>query len=136
MSERGRGSNREFLLYWAGFLISVVSVIFLIMTVSGLLVNVLSMGCYYPYIGEMLGMSKSFPLAQSTNATMSANPQPPLNRTMTPEESTGVSIAYPTPYYYPCGNPIVAIIQFVFSLLSALAGVGAGLYMMMSGKKH
>ena len=99
-------SRREFLLYWAGFIVVVLGAIFILMTISNLLLDVLSYRCWYPIISPMLGVR-----------------EPP-----TPSQVVGI------PFY--CVNPAVAVVRFVFNLLAGLIIVGTGSYMMLNGKKH
>jgi len=42
------------------------------------------------------------------------------------------------PYEYYCANPTipVAVLTFVFNLLSSLVFIGLGAYMMLNGKKR
>ena len=104
--EADAASRREFLLYWVGFLVLVAGSVSILMTISGLLIDVLSLRCWYPIISPMLGIK-----------------QPP-----------GPTVAVDIPFY--CANPAVAVVRFVFNLLSGLIIVGAGFYMMLNGKKR
>lgn len=104
--ENDIGSRREFVLYWAGFVIVVLGAASILMTASGLLVDVLSYRCWYPILSPLLGISEPAKLPQIVN----------------------------TPYY--CVNPAVAAVRFVFMLLAGLIVVGAGGYMMLNGKRH
>lgn len=104
--ENDSTSRREFLLYWAGFIVVVLGTIFILMTISGVLVDVLTYRCWYPVISPMLGIR-----------------EPP-----TPTQVVGI------PFY--CVNPAVAVVRFVFNLLAGLIILGAGFYMMLNGKKH
>jgi hypothetical protein len=99
-------TRRELLLYWAGFLIIVLAVVSVLMTISGVLVDVMSYRCWYPILSPLMGVN-----------------QPP-----TPAQDVAM------PYY--CSNPMVAVIRFVFNLLAELVLIGAGAYMMLSGKKN
>ncbi len=99
-------SRREFLLYWAGFLVAVLGSVSILMTISGLLVDVLSYRCWYPVVSPLLGIS-----------------EPP-----TPTHTVSM------PFY--CANPAVAVVRFAFNLLSGLLVVGAGSYMMLNGEKR
>jgi hypothetical protein len=103
--EDDKATRREFLLYWAGFLIIVVGIVSILMTISGVMTDVLSSRCWYPIISPMMGVD-----------------QPP-------SPAQGVMV----PSY--CYNPMVAVIQFIFNLLAELVLIGAGTYMMLSGKK-
>lgn len=104
--ENGKATRREFLLYWAGFLIIILGAVFILMTISGVLIDVLSSRCWYPIISPMMGVD-----------------QPP-------NPTQGVMV----PNY--CNNPMVAVIRFIFNLLAELVLIGAGTYMMLSGKKN
>jgi hypothetical protein len=42
----------------------------------------------------------------------------------------------PYPYRYYCYDPVVAVIRFVFYMLAELVVIGAGVYMMLNGKKR
>jgi hypothetical protein len=99
-------SKREFLLYWAGFLVVVAATISILMTFSGLLLDVMSYRCWYPVISPLLGVS-----------------EPPK-----PTQIAGM------PYY--CASPAEAVVRFVFNLLASLVVLGSGFYMMMNGKKR
>lgn len=77
-----------------------------LMTISGLLVGVLGYRCPYPVPLPMSDMSEHSQPTQLANM----------------------------PIY--CGNPTVIVVKFVFEILSVLVLSGAGLYMMMSGKKR
>ncbi len=95
------------MLYWVGFIVLVLGSVSILMPISGLLVDVLSYPCWYPIISPLLGINLP--------------PRPTQIANM--------------PYYY-CINPAVAVVRFVFRLLSALIVAGAGGYMMLSGKKR
>lgn len=84
----------------------VLGTIFILMTISGVLVDVLTYRCWYPVISPMLGIRE---------------PQ-------TPTQVVGI------PFY--CVNPAVTVVRFVFNLLAGLIILGAGFYMMLNGKKH
>jgi hypothetical protein len=99
-------SRREFILYWAGFLVVVVSSVSILLSISGLLIEVLSYRCWYPILSPLLGISK-----------------PPE-----PSQVPGM------PVY--CGNPAVALVRFIFNFLAGLIFAGAGAYTMLNGKKH
>lgn len=99
-------SQREFLLYWAGFAVLVLGGVFILMTISGLLVDVLSYRCWYPILSPLLGVNEP--------------PKPSQIPDM--------------PYY--CVDPALAVVRFVFNLLAGLIIAGAGGYMMLNGKKR
>jgi len=103
--ETNLATRREFVLYWVGFLIVVSGAVLILMTISGVLLDILNSGCYYPIISPMMGVMQ---------------PSPPPQ---------GVEV----PYY--CYNPMVAVIRFVFNLFAELIFSGAGAYMMLNGKK-
>ncbi len=102
------GSQREFLLYWAGFIVLVFGAVSVLLTISGLMVDLLSYRCWYPIISPLLGINQP-PPDQTGNGTM-------------------------IPSYY-CADPAAAFVRFVFSFLSALIVGGAGAWMMMNGNK-
>jgi len=104
--DRDVAGRREFLLYWAGFLVVVLGSVSILMTISGLLVDVLSYRCWYPVVSPLFGITEP------------------------PKATQVVSM----PFY--CVNPAVAVVRFVFNLLGGLIVVGAGCYMMLNGKKH
>jgi hypothetical protein len=99
-------SRREFILYWAGFVILIVGAVSILMTISGLMVDVLSYRCWYPIVSPMLGVNE---------------PPKPTQVTDMP---------------YHCTNPAVAVVRFVFNLFAGLIVIGAGGYMMLNGKKR
>ncbi len=101
-------SQREFLLYWAGFIVLVFGAVSILLTISGLMVDLLSYRCWYPIISPMLGIN-----------------QPP-------PDQTGIGTI---PSYY-CADPAAALVRFVFNLLSALIIGGAGAWMMLNGNKN
>jgi hypothetical protein len=51
----GKATRREVLLYWAGFLIITLGAVSILMTISGVLIDVLSSRCWYPIISPMMG---------------------------------------------------------------------------------
>ena len=113
LSKEGEAASwREFLLFWVGFLIVVIGAVSILLTISGVLVDVLSYRCWYPVLSPLMGMSAPAQPAQS--------------------------IAQPigTPYPNYCYNPMVAVVRFVFNLLAELVLIGAGVYMMLNGKKR
>ncbi len=100
------GSMRQFILYWAGFLIVVGSLVAILLSISGVLVDALSYRCWYPILSPLLGINEP--------------PQPSQIPNM--------------PFY--CSNPAIAVVRFVFNFLASLVSGGAGAYMMWSGKKN
>ena len=57
MSQSGvAASRREFALYWLGFLVLMIGSVSILMTISGLLVDVEGNRCWYPIISPMLGV--------------------------------------------------------------------------------
>jgi hypothetical protein len=96
--------QRRFVLYWVGFVVLVASGVSILLILSGLLVDVLSYGCWYPMLSPMLGISR-------------------------PPEVPQTAII---PFY--CASPAVPIVRFVFRFFSALVVGGAGAYMMLNGK--
>lgn len=107
MNQDSNVSQRTFLLYWAGFIVLVFGAVSILLTISGLMVDLLSYRCWYPIISPMLGITQ--PPVQTENGTM-------------------------IPSYY-CADPAAAFVKFVFSFLSALIVGGAGAWMMMNGNK-
>ncbi len=55
------GTNREFILYWAGILVLALSSAAVLMTISGLIIDVLHSGCWYPVLSPMLGVERPVP---------------------------------------------------------------------------
>jgi hypothetical protein len=98
-------SRQEFLLYWSGFLIVIFGSVLILMAISDLLTEVLSYRCWYPVLSQLVGFSE-------------------------PSRSTQVA---QMPVY--CVNAAVAVVRFVFKFLAELILLGAGVYMMISGKK-
>jgi len=103
--DENAASRRQFLLYWVGFLVIVLGAVSILMTISGVLIDVLSYRCWYPILSPMMGVT-----------------QPPK-----PTQAVVV------PYY--CSSPMVAVVRFVFNLLAELVLVGAGVYMTLNGKR-
>jgi hypothetical protein len=99
-------SKREFFLYWAGFVIVVVSSVSVLLSLSGVLTDVLSYRCWYPILSPLLGMSEPLQPTQAPNMQLY------------------------------CGNPAVSVVRFIFNFLSGLIFAGAGGYMMLNGKKR
>jgi hypothetical protein len=102
-----------------------LSITSVLLTISGLITDILSTQCYFPYISPMLGVKE---------------PQSPPPEVIRNATDSGTSIA-PSPPYYPypyyCGgNPAIAVIQFTFKLLSSFMFIGVGLYMVQNGRKH
>jgi len=106
--ENEAASWREFILFWAGFLVLVIGTVSIMLTISGVLIDVLSYRCWYPVLSPLMGMSEPVKTAQL--------------------------VGIPNRYY--CYDPMVAVIRFVFNLLAELIVVGAGVYMMLNGKKR
>jgi hypothetical protein len=79
----------------------------------------------------MLGIAPPTPV---TNQVTIARGTTFTNVTM---PNNGVIQPFP-PYEYYCTNPIipVAVLTFVFNLLSSLVFIGVGAYMMLNGKKR
>lgn len=129
-------TRREFYLYWFGVFVLAFSFVGILLTISGLITDILSTQCYFPYVSAMLGVSQSSPpTSVVTYATTVNGTQPmPMNQSrsiMPPEQ------IYPPPYPYYCyANPVVAVFQFTFKLLSSLVFMGVGGYMVLNGKKR
>lgn len=131
MSE-SEASRREFLLYWVGLFVVALAVVSIFISITSLVANVLSYNCYIPVVSGMLGIPPppipvTKPITVTSNTTFT-------NVTM---PNNGVTQQLP-PYEYYCMNPIipVAVLTFVFNLLSSLVFVGVGAYMMLNGKKR
>jgi hypothetical protein len=84
----------------------VAGVIAVLMTTSGLLIDILGCRCGYPILPPLLGVS-----------------QPPLH-----------TEAAMIPYY--CMNSAVVIVRFVFNLLGSLVVAGAGFCMILNGRNR
>jgi hypothetical protein len=123
-------SRREFLLYWVGLFVVALGVVSILFSISNLVVNVLSYNCYIPGFSGMLGIPPP-PVTNAitvTSSTLFTNATMPNN--VVPQQLP--------PYEYYCANPTipVAVLTFVFSLLSSLIFIGLGAYMMLNGKKR
>jgi len=126
LATKERTSNREFLLYWAGVFVIALAIVSVMLMTSGLVTDILSTQCYFPYISPMLGVPE--PSVATTTVIRNAT-----------DSGGGVitSPEMPHPYPYYCyGNPVVAVIQFTFKLLSSLIFIGVGAYMIQNGKRH
>ena len=125
MSKERVASRRDFLLYWFGVFVVAFSFVGIMLTISGLITDILNTQCYFPYVSQMLGV-------QQGPSSM------PANSTIVPQPGQGGSmIPYPPPYPYYCyGIPVVAVIQFTFKLLSSLIFMAVGGYMVLNGKKR
>ena len=99
-------SMRQFVLYWAGFLILAVSAVAILLSISGVLIEALSYRCWYPILSPLLGVSEP--------------PQPSQMPNM--------------PVY--CANPAIAVVRFIFNFLAGLIFAGTGAYMIWNGKKR
>jgi hypothetical protein len=130
--DKNVSSRREFLLYWLGLFVVAFSFVSILLSISGLVTNIINTQCYYPYISPMLGIKEP----QSPPSPIASFAIPP-NATV-----TGVQTGYEVrngpmmPYPYCGGNLAAYVIQFVFSLLASLIFVGVGVYMMLNGKKQ
>lgn len=124
-------SLREFLLYWVGLFVVALAVVSIFISISSLVANVLSYNCYIPVVSGMLGIPSPPPVTYATTVTASTSF---TNSTL---PNNGVNQQWP-PYQYYCTNPFIpaAILTFVLNLLSSLAFVGVGAYMMLNGKKR
>ncbi len=121
--EKTVSSLREFLLYWAGIFVVAFSFVSILLTFSGLITNILNTNCYFPYVSPMLGVTQSIATKTAVTSVNGTQPIPPEQ-------------VYPPPYQYCYGNPIAAVVQFTFQLLSSLIFTGVGAYMILNGKKH
>ncbi len=72
--EVGIASRREFILYWAGFVILILGAVSILMTISGLMVDVLSYRCWYPIVSPMLGVNEPPKPTQVTDMPYCTNP--------------------------------------------------------------
>lgn len=131
MSERG-ANRREFLLYWVGLFVVAFAVVSIFISITSLVANVLSYNCYIPVVSGMLGIPP--PPTPVTNPITVTSSTTFSNVTM---PNNGVT-QQPPPYEYYCANPFipVAVLTFVFNLLSSLVFIGVGAYMMLNGKKR
>jgi len=127
---RSEASRREFLLYWVGLFVIALGVVSILFSISNLVVNVLSYNCYIPVVSGMLGI----PPPPVTNVMTVTSGTTFTNATM---PNNAVTQQLP-PYEYYCTNPTipVAVLTFVFNLLSSLVFIGLGAYMMLNGKKR
>ena len=126
--EKTVASRREFFLYWAGIFVVAFSFVSILLTFSGLITNILSTNCYFPYVSPMLGVTQ--PTATQTVVTSITVTSVNGTQPILPEQ------VYPPPYQYCYGSPIAAVVQFTFQLLSSLIFTGVGAYMILNGKKH
>jgi hypothetical protein len=126
-------SRREFLLYWVGLFVVALAVVSIFISITSLVANVLSYNCYIPVVSGMLGIPPP-PLRPLMNPVTVMSSTTFTNVTM---PNNGIAQQLP-PYEYYCTNPIipVAILTFVFNLLSSLVFIGVGAYMMLNGKKR
>jgi len=131
MSEN-EASRREFLLYWIGLFVVALAVVSIFISITSLVANVLSYNCYIPVVSGMLGIPP--PPRPLTNPVTVMSSTTFANVTM---PNNGIAQQLP-PYEYYCSNPIipVAILTFVFNLLSSFVFIGVGAYMMLNGKKR
>jgi len=132
MSEN-EASRREFLLYWIGLFVVALAVVSIFISITSLVANVLSYNCYIPVVSGMLGIPPP-PPRPLTNPVTVMSSTTFTNVTM---PNNGIAQQLP-PYEYYCSNPIipVAILTFVFNLLSSFVFIGVGAYMMLNGKKR
>jgi hypothetical protein len=132
MSEN-EASRREFLLYWVGLFVVALAVVSIFISITNLVANVLSYNCYIPVVSGMLGIPAPPPTPVTNPVTVTSSTTF-ANATML---NDGIRQQLP-PYEYYCTNPIipVAVLTFVFNLLSSLVFIGVGAYMMLNGKKR
>jgi hypothetical protein len=132
MSE-SEANRREFLLYWVGLFVVALAVVSIFISITNLVVNVLSYNCYIPIVSGMLGIPTPPPTPVTSPMTVTSS----TTFTNVTIPNNGVTQQLP-PYEYYCTNPIipVAVLTFVFNLLSSLVFIGVGAYMMLNGKKR
>ena len=132
MSE-SEASRREFLLYWVGLFVVALAVVSIFISITNLVANVLSYNCYIPVVSGMLGIPPPPPTPVTNPVTVTSS----TTFTNVTMPNSGVNQQLP-PYEYYCTNPIipVAVLTFVFNLLSSLVFIGVGAYMMLNGKKR
>jgi hypothetical protein len=132
MSE-SEANRREFLLYWAGLFVVALAVVSIFISITNLVANVLSYNCYIPIVSGMLGIPTPPPTPVTNPVTVTSS----TTFTNVTIPNNGVTQQLP-PYEYYCTNPIipVAVLTFVFNLLSSLVFIGVGVYMMLNGKKR
>jgi hypothetical protein len=130
MSE-SEANRREFLLYWVGLFVIALAVVSIFISITNLVANVLSYNCYIPVVSGMLGIPPPPPVTNPVTVTGSTT----FTNVTMPNNSVTQQLP---PYEYYCMNPIipVAILTFVFNLLSSLVFIGVGAYMMLNGKKR
>jgi len=126
-------NRREFLLYWVGLFVVAIAVVSIFISITNLVANVLSYNCYIPVVSGILGIPPPPPTPVSNPVTVISSTR--FTNATTP--NSGVVQQLP-PYEYYCMNPIipVAVLTFVFNLLSSLVFIGVGAYMMLNGKKR
>ena len=130
--EKTVASRREFFLYWAGIFVVAFSFVSILLTFSGLITNILSTNCYFPYVSPMLGVVQpAVTQTAVTSVTVTS-----VNGTQPIPPGQVYPPPYPPPYQYCYGSPIAAVVQFTFQLLSSLIFTGVGAYMILNGKKH
>ena len=61
MSDIPSIAKRYFLLYWAGMFVVAFSIASILMTIAGLLIDLLQPGCWYPVISPLAGISEPSP---------------------------------------------------------------------------
>jgi len=61
LSETQSATKRAFLLYWAGVFVIAFSAASILMTIAGLMIDLLQPGCWYPIISPMIGVSQPSP---------------------------------------------------------------------------
>jgi hypothetical protein len=133
MSE-SEASRREFLLYWVGLFVVALAVVSIFISITSLVANVLSYNCYIPVVSGMLGIPPPPPTPVRNPLTVISS----TTFTNVTMQNNGVAQQQLPPYEYYCTNPIipVAVLTFVFNLLSSLVFIGVGAYMMLNGKKR
>ena len=127
--------GHEFVLYWAGIFAVALSVVAILLSVSGLMTSMLGHNCVIPFVSETL------------NRLYAALPRSP-NATIIPYTNP---IPYPNPYQAGPGQPFpnmldsyfctstvmaAAVVRFIFNLFSSLVLLSLGAYMAHNGRKN
>ena len=127
--------GHEFALYWAGIFVVALSVVAVLLSISGLMTSMLGHDCVIPFVSEALNRLYAT-LPRSPNATIVPYPNP---------------IPYPNPYQagpgqpfsnmlnpYFCASTIIAtaVVHFIFNLVSSLVLLSLGAYMAHNGRKN
>jgi len=127
--------GHEFALYWAGISVVALSVVAVLLSISGLMTTMLGHNCVIPFVSETLNRLYAT-LPRSPNATIVPYTNP---------------IPYPNPYQagpgqpfpnilnsYHCTSTVIAtaVVHFIFNLVSSLVLLSLGAYMAHNGRKN